>query len=135
MTANDFRRMALSFPETAERTHMGHPDFRVAGKIFATLAYPDKTWGMVKLTAEQQQEFVNDESAVFVPVKGGWGRKGATSVRLKAAKKKILRLALAAAWQNAAPRGLSADRMRQPPLSEAPSQLRKRFDTRRGLDR
>jgi hypothetical protein len=61
---------------------------------------------MVKLTPEQQEEFVHDEPTIFVLVKGGWGRKGATSVRLKAAKKKILRLALAAAWQNAAPKRL-----------------------------
>jgi len=109
MTANDFRGLALSFPETSERAHMGHPDFRVAGKIFATLAYPDKSWGMVKLTPEQQAEFVHDEPEIFVPVKGGWGRKGATSVCLKAAKKNAVRLALAAAWRNAAPKKLVAD--------------------------
>lgn len=110
MTANDFRRMALSFLETAERAHMGHPDFRVAGKIFATLQYPDESWGMVKLTPEQQQEFVQAEPAVFVAVKGGWGRKGATSVHLKPAKKKIVRKALATAWCNAAPKRLISDR-------------------------
>ncbi len=63
---------------------MHHPDFRVrGGKIFATLAYPDKKWGMVKLTPEQQEEFVRAEPEVFEPVKGGWGRGGATSVRLE----------------------------------------------------
>ena len=87
MTAEQFRRLALSFPETVESSHMNHPDFRVrGGKIFATLAYPDKKWGMVKLTSEQQEEFVRAEPGVFVPVKGGWGRGGATSVLLRAAK-------------------------------------------------
>lgn len=88
---------------------MNHPDFRVAGKIFATLAHPDKAWGMVKLTPEQQGEFVHDDPEAFVPVKGGWGQKGATHVRLKAAKKTIVRTALAAAWSNTAPKQLAAE--------------------------
>jgi hypothetical protein len=109
MTSKDFRQIALSFPETAESSHMHHPDFRVAGKIFATLAHPDKAWGMVKLTPEQQGEFVHDDPEAFVPVKGGWGQKGATHVRLKAAKKTIVRTALAAAWSNTAPKQLAAE--------------------------
>ena len=92
MTAEDFRRLALSLPETAESAHMGHPDFRVRGKIFATLGYPDQEVGMVKLTPGQQREFVLAEPAVFVPVNGGWGLKGATHVRL----------AVVAAWRNTA---------------------------------
>jgi hypothetical protein len=107
MTASDFRRLALSFPETSERAHQNHPDFRVAGKIFATLGYPDSQWAMVKLTPEQQVEFVDAAPAVFVPVKGGWGRKGATNVKLRAAKIAGLRGALSAAWCNAAPRHLA----------------------------
>jgi len=103
MTANDFRRLALSFPETAESAHMGHPDFRVKNKIFATLAWPDETVAMVKLTPEQQHEFVHDWPKVFMPVKGGWGAKGATHVRLRAATKKALLPALEAAWRNRAP--------------------------------
>jgi hypothetical protein len=106
MTSQDFRRIALSFPETSEESHMGHPDFRVSGKIFATLGYPKPGWGMVKLTRDQQEEFMHDEPKVFVPVKGGWGRKGATSVALKPARKAILRTALAAAWRNRAPKRL-----------------------------
>src|SRR2546423_6192330 len=70
MTVGEFRKLALSFPHTTEREHMRHPDFRVAGKIFATLAYPDKNWGMVKLTPDQQEEFVGTEPKVFVAVKG-----------------------------------------------------------------
>jgi hypothetical protein len=110
VTAEEFRRLALSFPEALEGAHMHHPDFRVrGGKIFATLAYPDKKWGMVKLTPEQQEEFVRAEPEVFEPVKGGWGRGGATSVRLKSAKKKTVRPAMAAAWCNAAPKRLARE--------------------------
>jgi len=110
VTAEQFRRLALSFPEALENSHVNHPDFRVrGGKIFATLAYPDKKWGMVKLTPEQQDEFVRAEPAVFVPVEGGWGRGGATSVRLRAAKRRELLPAMAAAWCNAAPKRLARE--------------------------
>jgi len=106
MTANDFRKMALALPETEERSHMNHPDFRVAGKIFATLAYPDKTCAMVKLTPEQQHYFSKDEPEVFVPINGAWGRRGATRVNLKAARKDSVRKAIEAAWRNTAPKPL-----------------------------
>ena len=106
MTAQDFRQIALSFPETEERAHMNHPDFRVAGKIFATLGYPDKTRGMVKLSPEGQHYFSKDYPDVFIPVKGAWGRRGATSVHLKAAKKETLRKAIQSAWRNTAPKRL-----------------------------
>jgi hypothetical protein len=106
MTANDFRKLALSLPETEERAHMDHPDFRIAGKIFATLGYPDKTRGMVKLSPEEQHYFSKDYPEAFIPVKGAWGQKGATSVVLKAAKKNVLNKALRAAWRNSAPKRL-----------------------------
>ncbi len=106
MTANDFRRLALALPETEEKAHMDHPDFRVCGKIFATLGHPAKGWGMVKLTPEQQHYYSKDYPDVFVPVKGAWGRHGATSVHLKAVKKETLRRAIAAAWRNTAPKPL-----------------------------
>jgi hypothetical protein len=110
VTAEQFRRLALSFPEAVESSHMNHPDFRVrGGKIFATLAYPDTKWGMVKLTPEQHEEFVRAEPEVFEPVPGGWGRSGATSVRLAKAKKEILKPAMAAAWCNAAPKKLARE--------------------------
>ena len=110
MTAEQFRRLALSFPETFESAHMNHPDFRVrGGRIFATLASPDKAWGMVKLTPEQQQEFVSSVPRVFVPVKGGWSRGGPTNVRLQSAKNDSLRPAMAAAWCNAAPKKLATE--------------------------
>jgi len=83
---------------------MDHPDFRVCGKIFATLGHPAKGWGMVKLTPEQQHYYSKDFPDVFVPVKGAWGRRGATSVHLKTVSKEALRTAIAAAWRNTAPK-------------------------------
>jgi len=108
MTAADFRRLALGFPEATEGAHMDHPDFRVGGKIFATLGYPDMGVGMVKLFPDQQKGFVRAEPKVFAPVNGLWGRRGATYVRLKPAKKPSVRRAMAAAWRNTAPRKLVA---------------------------
>jgi hypothetical protein len=108
MTATEFRRIALSFPGSEERAHQDHPDFRVAGKIFATLGYPDKAWGMVKLFPDQQLALMKAEPKVFVPAKGKWGERGSTCVQLKYAKKISLRQAMFAAWQNAAPRKLAA---------------------------
>lgn len=86
---------------------MDHPDFRVRGKIFATLGYPAKGWGMVKLTPEQQHYFSKDHPDVFAPVNGAWGRRGATSVNLKNASKETLRKAISAAWRNTAPKRLA----------------------------
>ncbi len=102
MTVATFRRLALSLPAACEVGHMGHPDFRVDGRIFATLGYPDDEWGVLKLTPEQQEAFVSAEPAVFSPVKGGWGRQGATSVCLRPAKLRSLRVALEVAWRNVA---------------------------------
>ena len=102
-TPADFRRIALGLPETEERKHMNHPDFRVAGKIFATLACPNKQFAMVKLTPIQQEDFVKSHPAVFNPCNGAWGRKGCTNVLLAKANKPILREALLAAWRNHAP--------------------------------
>ena len=102
-TPADFRRIVLGLPETEERKHMNHPDFRVSGKIFATLAYPNRQFAMVKLTPIQQQDFVKSHPAVFNPCNGAWGRKGCTNVLLARANKRILREALLAAWRNHAP--------------------------------
>ncbi len=96
--------MALGLPEALESAHMGHPDFRVRGRIFATFPYPDESLGMVKLTPEQQGLFVQAEPGVFSPVKGGWGRRGATYVHLESATFASLRPALIAAWRNVAPK-------------------------------
>jgi hypothetical protein len=103
MTAKEFRRLALSFPESEERSHMEHPDFRVAGKIFATLGYPEDGWAMVKLAPVEQEMFIKAQPRVFHPCTGVWGRRGATNVRLKSARKPTLHRALEAAWRLAAP--------------------------------
>src|SRR5687767_4487335 len=107
MSADDFRNLALEMPEAIEAEHMGHPDFRVGGKIFATLGPSGEDWGMVKLTPEQQEQWIDAEPDAFSPVKGGWGRKGATNVRLEAATAKNLRGALIEAWRNVAPKRLA----------------------------
>jgi len=101
------REVPRRLPEVTEEAHMGHPDFRVCGKIFATLCAPDEQWGMVKLTPEQQDAFVESAPRVFTPVKEGWGFRGATNVRLSAATPRTLRPALMTAWSNAAPRSLT----------------------------
>ena len=102
VTADDFRQLALGLPEVIEGAHMGHPDFRVRGKIFATLS-PGEVWGMVKLTPEQQAVFVREQPDTFQPIKGAWGRRGCTQVVFEKARKTHVRPALAAAWQNVAP--------------------------------
>lgn len=106
MTSADFRRAALSLPEAMESAHMDHPDFRVRGKIFATL-WPDDD-GVVMLRPEQQREFMAENPEVFEPVKGGWGRKGATQVHFELVDNETLRRALTAAWHKAAPKKLVA---------------------------
>ena len=106
MNAEEFRKMALSLPETVEAAHMGHPDFRVGGKIFATLSPPGQGWAMVKLSPEQQESYVQTDPEVFTPFNGAWGRDGATKVLLRAAKKSTLRSALVFAWRNRAPKRL-----------------------------
>ncbi len=98
--------MALSLPETEERSHMNHPDFRVAGKIFATLGYPDTSRGMVKLFPDQQAELIAADPAAFVPVNGAWGKQGCTHVVLRVAKTERVREAMQAAWERAAPKGM-----------------------------
>lgn len=87
---------------------MEHPDFRVGGKIFATLGYPEDGWAMVKLTPIEQEMFIKAQPGVFVPCAGAWGRRGATSIRLKAARKHTVRRALLAAWLLAAPKVLAS---------------------------
>ena len=98
MTAEEFREIALSFPESEESSHMNHPDFRVRGKIFATLG-PDESWGMAKLTPEQQQNFLRFEPA-FKPASGKWGDGGATIITLAVANDAAVRDALTSAWRN-----------------------------------
>ena len=106
VSANKFRKVALSLSDVIEGAHQGHADFRVGKRVFATLGYPDENWGMVKLTPEQQGLFVRTEPAVFEPVKGAWGQKGCTYVRLEGATEPSVRQALLAAWRNTAPKKL-----------------------------
>ncbi len=103
MTPAEFRRLALSLPDTEEHEHMHHPDFRRSGKIFATLSYPDKTFAMVKVFPDQQETFVSGSPSTFRPVPGGWGKQGCTHVLLKTADKEKVCEALTAAWERAAP--------------------------------
>lgn len=105
MKPDRFRALALELPEAVEQSHMGHPDFRVGGRIFATLG-PALDWGMVKLKPAQQQELVVREPAVYAPCAGAWGAAGATRIELSAAKVASVRAALRLAWRNAAPRRL-----------------------------
>jgi hypothetical protein len=99
MNAEKFRRIALGMADAVEGAHMGHPDFRVNGRIFATL-HPDHKHGMVKLTPEQQQQFVRDNPATFAPENGAWGRQGCTRVRLAGADEETLGEAMTLAWRN-----------------------------------
>jgi len=100
MTEDAFRQLALSFPGTMESAHMDHPDFRAAGKVFASLGYPDDGWGMVKLTPEQQRDFLEEAPEDFVPCAGAWGRGGATNVRLESAQPKLVKSAMKLAVDN-----------------------------------
>lgn len=102
MTPDAFRRLALSLEDATEGAHMRHPDFRVGGKIFATLGYPDPAWATLMLTPAQQRKCVDSAPHVFRPVKGAWGRKGSTNVHLRGATRAVLLPALESAWWNAA---------------------------------
>ena len=99
MTANDFRRISLALDGVVESAHMEHPDFRVGGRIFASLGYPDAEWGMVTLPVEEQARVLKAEPDVFVAAKGAWGRAGSTQVKLKAVRREVLREALTAAYE------------------------------------
>jgi hypothetical protein len=99
MTANDFRRLALHLEGAEEGAHMGAADFRVGGRIFATLASQDQGFGNLMLSPAQQAEFVREQPNIFVPIAGGWGRMGATHIRLAAANEDVLAGALRTAWK------------------------------------
>jgi hypothetical protein len=99
MTASDFRRIALSFPGAEEGSHMGAADFRVGGRIFATLASVKQGYGNLMLTPEHQRAFVEEQPEIFLPIAGGWGRSGATHIRLAVANEDVLAGALHTAWK------------------------------------
>ena len=100
MTIAQFRKEALAVLGAVESAHMGHADFRVHGKIFATVGYPDDTCAMVKLTPDQQQAVMRTAPKVFGPAKGAWGKQGSTKVNLATATTAVVRPALATAAQN-----------------------------------
>jgi hypothetical protein len=102
VTPQSFRQLALSLPETAEKSHFGKEDFRVRNKIFASL--PDDATGVVKLMPEQQEMLMASEPEVFSPASGAWGRQGWTRVSLPAVDDTTMRSSLNLAWRNAAPK-------------------------------
>jgi len=109
MTADEFRRLALSLPEAVEGSHMGHADFRVAGKVFATLGYPNERYGAAMLTPQDQDLLVKDHPKTFAPAAGAWGASGSTTIVLRGASKRAVGIALEAAWRKRAPKGLPAE--------------------------
>ena len=114
MSANRFRSIALRLHEVAQGAHHGTADFRIGNRIFATLGYPDKNWGMVKLTPEQQAVVVEAEPEIFRPVPGGWGKNGSTNVRLAKADQLTLRSALTMARDNIAAKPAKKARAKKP---------------------
>jgi hypothetical protein len=100
MRADDFRRIALSLDGAIEGAHMGHPDFRIDKRIFASLHHEDQ-FGLVKLTPDQQASFIEEHPDAFTPEAGAWGRSGCTRVILKAVTEEAVGEALTLAWQNA----------------------------------
>lgn len=105
-TPDDFRRLALAFPGAEEKAHMGHPDFRVGGRIFATLGAPDTAHAMVALLPEQQELAMAAEPEAFSPAAGAWGRGGSTLVALDTVSDEWLERTLDWAWRKRAPAAL-----------------------------
>ncbi len=115
MTPNQFRKIALALPDTLEVGHMGHPDFRTHGKIFATLGYPNADWGMVKLAPDDQLALIAAHPDVFVRVKGKWGEQGSTNVRLEFAGTATVREAMVLACAHIARKSSSAATSKERP--------------------
>lgn len=113
MDARDFRRIALSLPGAEEGSHMGAVDFRVGGRIFATLASVKQGYGNLMLDPEQQKAFVEEMPEVFLPIPGGWGRMGMTHIRLAAASEDVLEGALRTAWKLRAEKNESTGKPRK----------------------
>lgn len=109
ITPDQFRQLALALPEVVESSHMGHADFRVGGKVFATLGYPDADYGAVTLPPEEQAYFLKVHAAAFTPANGAWGKAGSTIVRLAKVNRKAVEAALESAWGKRAPKRLRSD--------------------------
>jgi hypothetical protein len=121
MTPNAFRSLALQLPAVIEGMHRNHPDFRVHGKIFATLGYPSDEFATLMLKPAEQAEFVRAGGGAFAPVNGGWGLKGSTNVRLKLAGRALVKRALAAAWTGKSAAPARRPRAAPPRRSSRPS--------------
>jgi hypothetical protein len=125
MNIHDFRRIALGLEGAEESSHMGSPDFRVGGRIFATLAAAKLGYGNIMITPEQQAAFLEERPQVFIPVKGGWGRTGATHVRLDLANEDLLAGALRTAWKLRLEKNTKTDkkgsRRSKPQTTKSPS--------------
>ena len=115
MSSKRFRQIALKLAGAVEGAHGGHPDFRINGRIFATMGYPDDHWGMVVLTTDQQAILVEAEPDMFRPVAGAWGKRGSTNVNLAAVDPTTLKSALTMAWTNR----LAKDGAKPPVLTKA----------------
>jgi hypothetical protein len=122
-----FRKLALSLEGASESAHMGHPDFRLNNRIFATLSYQDKGAGVLKLTPEQQDSFVAERPDCFSPVHGGWGRRGMTFLHLEQADQALIEGALATAYRNLQKR----QSQKKSPASSSPSGKQARPSRRR----
>ena len=120
MNAADFRRIALRLEGAQEGSHMGAPDFRVGGRIFATLASQHQGYGNLMLTPEMQAEFVKEQPEVFTPIHGGWGRMGMTHIRLARAHEDVLTGALRAAWRLRIEKNARANKRASAPRRGAP---------------
>jgi YjbR protein len=119
LDTDDFRRIALSFEGAEESSHMGQPDFRVGGRIFATLASANQGYGNLRLTLEQQAAFVEELPEVFIPIAGGWGRMGMTHIVLAAAHEDVLAGALLTAWKLRVEKNKKASHKSRAPANRA----------------
>ena len=108
MWPDDFRKLALRLPEVVEQEHQGHPDFRISGKVFGTLGWPDSAWAMVKLPVAEQQKYTAAQPTVFEAAPGAWGKRGSTKIKLAAAAPAAVEEALLTAWRHVAPKRLAA---------------------------
>ena len=119
MNIHDFRRIALSLPGAEESSHMGSPDFRVGGRIFATLAAAKLGYGNIMITPEQQAAFVEELPEIFIPVSGGWGRGGATHINLAVANEDVVLGALQTAHKNRVEKNAKTTSKLAPPIPKS----------------
>jgi hypothetical protein len=123
MNASDFRRIALSLEGVEESSHMGSPDFRVGGRIFATLASQAEGYGNLMLSPELQTVFVQERPEIFRPIPGGWGKMGSTHILLSKADEDTLTGALRTAWKLRMDKSSKTDAKKRSPR---PSQAKKK---------